>query len=171
MKRITFIILAVSFLVMGNKSATAQAGIYSKDSMRYVKGAFYEFIEDRFTYCTDAYNDVYGQFCISGNFIVVEDSIYFTVRRIETMELGSLHRIVPSRRETELVILNDTSSYRREKPSSSNFWAMSTGKVQSVNLEDTKFSAKFRIIKDNEYEEYIEIDGERFYLNDYGLKD
>ena len=171
MKKILFIIILVSFFVLETQSAKAQAGLYSKDSIRYVKGSFYEFIEDRFTYCTDAYNDVYGQFCISGNYIVAGDSIYFTVRRIETMELVSLHRITPSRRETELVILNDTSSYRREKPSSSNFWAMSTGKVQSVNLENTNFSAKFRIVKNNEYEEYIEIDGERFYLNDYGLKD
>ena len=135
------------------------------------KKSFYEFIEERFTYCTDAYNDIYGQFCISGNYIVAGDSIYFTVLKIETRELGSLHRIDPNRRETELVILNDSSYHRRDKPSSSNFWAMSTGKVQSVNLENTKFSAKFRIVKENEYEEYIEIDGERFYLNDYGLKD
>jgi hypothetical protein len=171
MKRITFIIFLVSFLVIGIKPATAQAGIYSKDRIQYLKGAFYEFIEERFTYCTDAYNDIYGQFCISGNYIVAGDSIYFTVLKIETRELGSLHRIDPNRRETELVILNDTSYHRRDKPSSSNFWAMSTGKVQSVNLENTKFSAKFRIVKENEYEEYIEIDGERFYLNDYGLKD
>lgn len=171
MKKTTFIIFLVFFFVLGMKSAKAQAGLYSKDRILYAKGAFYEFIEDQFIYCTDAYNDVYGQFCISGNYKVTEDSIYFTVRRIETMELGPLHRIIPSRRETELVILNDTSSHRREKPSSSNYWAMSTGKVQSAYLENTKFSAKFRIIKDNEYEEYIEIDGERFYLNDYGMKD
>lgn len=171
MKKTIFMSFLAFICILGMKSAKAQAGLYSKDSIRYVKGSFYEFIEDRFTYCTDAYNDIYGQFCISGKFIVVEDSIFFTVRRIETTELGSLHRIIPSNRETELVILNDTLTYRREKPSSSNFWAISTGKVESVYLEDTKFSANFRIVNASEYEEYIEIDGERFYLNDYGLKE
>lgn len=171
MKRTTYIIFLVSFCFFGMKSAKAQAGLYSKDSIRYLRGSFYEFIDDRFTYCTDAYNDVYGQFCISGKYKVFEDSIFFTVQRMETMELGPLHRVNPISRETELVISNDTLNYRRVKPTSSNYWAMSTGKVQLVYSEDIIFSASFRIFNNNEDGEYIEIDGERFYLNEYGLKD
>lgn len=171
MKKTPLILFSVFFLVLGMTTARAQAGLYSKDSISHLKGAFYEFLGDEFTYCTDAYNDVYGQFCLSGSYTVAGDSIYFTVRSIETAELGPLRRIAPSQRETELVVTDDTSSSRREKPSSSNYWAMTTGKIQRVNMDNAKFSAAFRLVKVSESEEYIEIDGDRFHLNDFGMKD
>lgn len=161
-----------AFCISGIQSCVAQSGLYSKDSIRYTKDSFYEFIEDRFTYCTDAYNDIYGQFCVSGNYVVKEDSIYFSVKKIETRELGSLHRIAPCSTGSELVMLNDTVAQKRDRPSSSNYWAMSTSKAQITYLNDAiTFTAHFRIFNCNRYDEFIEIDGDRFYLNDTGLKE
>ena len=120
--------------------------------------------DGRFTYCTDAYNGLTGYVCIGGRFYLKGDSITFYDLELEIPVFEDLSRISPNDMGKERVRVNSTV-FMRNRPTSSNFWSL-TGGVngcgrKKVKLDPSKtFTATFFR---QENDEYIEIDGERFY--------
>lgn len=114
-----------------------------------------------FTYCTDMYNDLTGYVCISGRFEIYGDSITFYNLSIEVPVLSDLIRISPKEIGEER-IMSDSSTEIRQRPTSSNFWSLvGDGERQTIKMDnDKRYSASFFR---QENDEYIEIDGERFF--------
>lgn len=114
-----------------------------------------------FTFCTDRYNDLSGCVCVGGHFTVDGDSVTFYDLEIEVPVLSELTRISPEELGEER-IMSGASEEMRQRPTSSNFWSLVSGGVrQTIKIDsEKKFTASFFRQKNDEY---IEVDGERFY--------
>ena len=131
--------------------------------------AQYQFFysDGMFTYCTDMYNDLTGYVCISGRFKIDGDSVSFYELSIEVPVLSDLTRISP--KETREERISGSSEETRQRPTSSNFWSRhGDGSRQKIKIDNNKIYTASFFRQEND--EYIEIDGERFY-EDLGPSD
>ena len=155
-----FAILLVSSITC---NAQIDYGLYVRHQQLGEYDAQYQFFynDGVFTYCTDMYNDLTGYVCISGHFKIYGDSISFYELSIEIPVLSDLNRISPKETGEER-ILSGPSAEMRQRPTSSNFWSrVGDGRRQKIKIEnDKRYSASFFR---HENDDYIEIDGERFY--------
>lgn len=155
-----FAILLVSSFVC---NAQIDYGLYVRHQQLGEYDAQYQFFynDGMFTYCTDMYNSLTGYVCISGRFKIDGDSISFYELSIEVPVLSDLTRISPTETGEERIV-SGSSAAMRQRPTSSNFWSrLDDGSRQIIKIDNNKiFSASFFR---QEHDEYIEIDGERFY--------
>lgn len=144
-------------------NAQSDYGLYVRHEQLGQYDAQYQlfYSDGMFTYCTDMYNNLTGYVCISGHFKVDEDSITFYNLSIEIPVLSDLTRISPKEIGEERIML-DSSAEMRQRPNSSNFWSLvGGGNRRTIKIDNKKrYSASFFRQKNDEY---IEIDGERFY--------
>lgn len=141
-------------------------GLYIRHPQLGAYDASYQFFYDanRFTYCTDMYNGLTGYVCIGGRFNITGDTITFYDIELELPVLTELVRIAQDDIGKERVTI-DSTVVMRQRPTSSNFWSL-TGNAgdrsrKTIKLDPNKrYSASFFR---HEKDEYIEIDGERFY--------
>lgn len=165
MKTKNLLLILLCFALRSN-AQHIEYGAYVKHQQLGEYDATYEFdyYSKSFTYSTDAYNNLTGRVVLQGQFQIEGDSILFEVNTIWFPILSELSRL--SLRDLgEELIMQDSTEIIRQRPSNSNFWSL-TGNdcmvaVKKVKLDTPKrFSARFfRHVND----EYIEIDGERFY--------
>ena len=168
MKKIVILWFLLSCCVVSNAQVDRKPlyGAYIRHSDLGGYDAYYEFSyeDDRFTYCTDRYNSLTGSVCISGKCLIKEDSIFFYNIKVEIPVFSDLSRIATDAIGEERVVEDSTVTTRR-RPTSSNFWSLTGAvgehKYRTIQLESdrTFFASFFRHQRD----EYIEIDGERFY--------
>lgn len=165
-KILFFILSSVSFMCNAQIDKTnyvIEYGLYFRHQERGNKDAMYEltYSDGRFTYCTDEYNDLTGRYCLTGHFNIEGDSIFFYDITISMPILKELTRLSPNDLENEYYEENSVYTERR-RPTSSNFWSLKTNEIKKIKLDPQKrFSATFFRHKNDEY---IEIDGERFYM-------
>ena len=158
-------ILLSAILLVGSFSCYAQIdyGLYVKHQQLGEYDAQYQFFynDGMFTYCTDMYNNLTGYVCISGRFKIDGDSISFYDLSIEIPVLADLTRISPKETGEER-IMSGSSAEMRQRPTSSNFWScLGDGSRKKIKIDnDKRYTASFFR---QENDEYIEIDGERFY--------
>lgn len=138
-------------------------GLYIRHQQLGQYDASYQFFysDGKFSYCTDMYNDLTGQVCISGSFYINGDSIFFYDISLEIPLLSDLTRVSPIDRGKERIKL-DSSIIMRNRPTNSNYWSLvGNGSRKKIKLDaQERFSATFFR---HENDEYIEIDGEKFY--------
>lgn len=131
----------------------------------------FSYCNNTFTYSTDDYNSLTGRVFIKGKYLIKGDSIIFYSITFQVPVLSELSRLTTEDWGLERVTL-DSIVTMRQRPTSSNYWSL-TGKDFRVAYKkviidpEKKFSATF-FRQDND--EYIEIDGERFY-EDPGAED
>lgn len=166
-------IFAILIICAFNCNAQLDYGCYIRHEQLGQYDAQYQFFysEGMFTYCTDRYNDLTGGVCISGLFNIDGDSVTFYNLSIEVPVLSDLTRISLEELGEER-ILSGSSAEMRRRPTSSNFWSLTSSTKdhsrKTIKLDPAKrFSASFFR---HEKDEYIEIDGERFY-DDPGPED
>ncbi len=159
------IMFLFAILLMSSFACNAQIdyGLYVRHQQLGEYDAQYQFFynDGMFTYCTDMYNSLTGYVCISGRFKIDGDSISFYELSIEVPVLSDLTRISPTETGEERIV-SGSSAAMRQRPTSSNFWSrLDDGSRQIIKIDNNKrFSASFFR---QEHDEYIEIDGERFY--------
>lgn len=128
----------------------------------------YDFSYDSntFTYSTDDYNSLTGRVFIKGKYRINGDTITFYSITVLFPVLSNLSRLTQDDLGMERVTY-DSVTKMRPRPTNSNFWSL-TGKDFRITFKklvldpEKKFSAAFYRQKNDEY---IEIDGERFYVD------
>lgn len=161
--KVIFILLsAISSLVMAQQ---LDYGLYIRHEQLSEYDALYEFFFDSktFTYCTDAYNNLTGRVCMKGRFSIEGDSIFFYDIILSVPILSDLTRISPKDLGRKWIPMDTMLS----RPTSSNYWSLTgndcRGSLQEIKPSTQKrFSATFFR---HENDDYIEIDGERFYMD------
>lgn len=159
------IMFLFAILLLSSFACNAQIdyGLYVRHQQLGEYDAQYQFFynDGVFTYCTDMYNNLTGHVCISGRFEISGDSISFYELSIEVPVLSDLTRISPKEIGEER-IMSGPSAEMRQRPSSSNYWSrLGDESRQKIKIDNNKrYTASFFR---QENDEYIEIDGERFY--------
>lgn len=159
----TIFLFAILLVSSSTCNAQIDYGLYVRHQQLGEYDAQYQFFynDGMFTYCTDMYNNLTGYVCISGRFKIDGDSILFYELSIEVPVLSDLTRISPNGTGEERIV-SGSSVVMRQRPTSSNFWSrLGDGSRQIIKIDSNKryFASFFR----QENDEYIEIDGERFY--------
>lgn len=169
MRKIFLLTITLSFYIVcnaQNDDGAIDYGLYIRHQQLGEYDATYQFFynSNMFTYCTDMYNSLTGYVCIGGKFNIEGDTITFYDIELELPEFTELVRIPQEELGKERVTI-DSTVIMRQRPTSSNFWSI-TGNVgnrsrKTIKLDPSKrYSASFFR---QENDEYIEIDGERFY--------
>lgn len=169
-KKLGYLIFLIGSLVCNaQQSGNLILGSYVRHPELGACDASYDFSYNcdacnTFSYSTDDYNSLTGRVVIRGEYYIKGDSITFYAITVFIPTLSELSRLTQNDLGMER-ITRDSITMMRSRPTSSNYWSL-TGKdfriaYQKVTLDPSKrYSASFFR---QENDEYIEIDGERFY--------
>ncbi len=127
--------------------------------------------EKFFTYRTSRYDGLRSIIYIRGNYAISGDSIRLEVKAGTQIVGGTLSRMsrdtsqIPDWQKEELFIAKDKTMFKRVLPSTNNYWTLKNGKVEPYRYDPPLvFTLSFKYGVDETGFEYIELDGDKFYL-------